>query len=91
MSAESLVLFMFKLQRLFMAVQGQTDTVIRSVRSHKGQLQVWDGQAQGVITDAKVPVQEMRRRRHSHGAAWYRKSISGMFWSEVGPGSLFAL
>lgn len=74
-----------------MAVQGQTDAVIRSVRSHKGQLQVWDGQAQGVITDAKVPVQEMRRWRHSHGATWCRKSISGMFWSEVGPGSLLAL
>lgn len=33
------MLFMFKLQRLFMAVQGrETDTVTRSVRPHKRQL-----------------------------------------------------
>lgn len=42
------MLFMFKLQRLFMAVQGHTDTAIRSVRPHKGQLQEWDDQAGGV-------------------------------------------
>lgn len=61
MSAESLVLFMFKLQRLFMAVQGQTDTGIRSVRTPQRQLQVGDSQAGGLTIVAKAPVEEMGR------------------------------